>query len=236
MQSAIIEKLAQHLSAPIDTECKAVYLLCEVRKLLNRKTAPLGLLMCADWALHVDLERNPGAQKLLGEVDDLVAEYLEHGGPALRGTETMKELLFIGSFRQELQAFLASFGLPTDLCDNDKRWFEFLAAYSDVIEDGELIWNAKGQGLRWVESLVFTKGKRPVNYADLPFSIDWKINLADSRTLYASLDSNTSNGSLSWGLHLMLRPSEVITTKNVEVRMEGQVINATAGHLKVQTS
>ena len=237
MQSAIIEKLARHLSAPIDTECKAVYLLCEVRKLLNRETAPLGLLMYADWALHVNLDRNQGAKKLLRAVDDLVTEYLEHVGPALRGTETMKELLFIGSFRQELQAFLASFGLPTALCDNHERWFEFLAAYSSVIEDGELIWNAKGQGLRWVERLVFTKGKRPVNDADLPFSIDWKIDLTDSRTLYASLDSNTSNGSLSWGMHLMLSPSEVIaTTKNVEVRAEGQAINATSGNLKVQTS
>jgi hypothetical protein len=85
--------MAQHLSAPIDTECKAVYLLCEVRKLFDKKT-PLGLRMCADWALHVNLDWNPGAQKLVREVDDLVAEYLEHGdGPAGRGTE-----MFAGPF------------------------------------------------------------------------------------------------------------------------------------------
>lgn len=209
MQNAIINKIARHLSAPIDTECKVVYLLCEVRKLLDRKTAPLGLLMYADWALHGYLNRNPGAEKLLRDVDDMVAEYREHGAPtSRRGTEIQKELVFIGSFREELRAVLASFGLPTDLCDDRERWFKFVTVYASVIEDGELICKAKG--LRYVKRLVFTKGKQTINDADLPFSINWKIELLGSGTLYALLNSFTSEGSLSWGMRLSLTPPEMI--------------------------
>jgi hypothetical protein len=218
MQNAIIDKLARHLSAPIDTECKVVYLLCEVRKILDRKTAPLGLLMYADWAVHVTLDRNPGAEQLLGEVDQLVAQYLRQGSPApRRRTATEKELVFIGSFREELRAFLASFGLPTDLCDDHERWFKFVTAYAGVIEDGDLIYKAK-KGLRYVKRLIFTKGKQTTDEdADLPFIINWKIELLDSRMLYASLTSWTSGGSVSWGMRLSFTPPEMI--KEGEVMM-----------------
>jgi len=36
MTDAIVEKLRQHVSGPVDTECKVVYLLCEIRKLIPK--------------------------------------------------------------------------------------------------------------------------------------------------------------------------------------------------------
>jgi hypothetical protein len=51
-------KLNAFLADPVDSECKVVYLLCEVRKLLERVPAhqrPFALNMYCHWALHVDL-------------------------------------------------------------------------------------------------------------------------------------------------------------------------------------
>ena len=204
MRNAIIDKLARHLSAPVETECEAVYLLCEARKLFDRETPP-ALYMCANWALHVDLDssRNRGARRLLQEVDGFVAEYLELGCIPFPEPTIFKELLFIGSFRQELRAFLASLELPTDLCDEDAWWFTFVEAYAGVIEDGSLV--CQGEGFRYITKLVFTKG-RTLSDADLPFTIDWEVALVDSRTLYAELHTNTTSGNaLAWGL--TLRPA-----------------------------
>ncbi|MBI2955986.1 MAG: hypothetical protein HYY26_01605 [Acidobacteria bacterium] len=204
MRNAIIDKLARHLSTPVDTECKAVYLLCEARKLFDSETLP-ALYMCANWALHVDLDssRNRGARRLLQQVDAFVAEYLQHGYIPFPEPAIFKELLFIGSFRRELRAFLASLGLPTDLCDEHAHWFTFLEAYAGVIEDGSLV--CKGEGFRHITKLVFTKG-RTLSGADLPFTIDWEVALVRSGTLCASLHTNTTRGNaLAWGL--TLRPA-----------------------------
>jgi len=202
MRNAIVDKLARHLAAPIDTECRVVYLLCEVRKLFERDT-PAALYMCANWALHVDLDscRNRGARKLLHEVDAFVAEYLEHGQIPFPEPQVFKELLFIGAFRKELREFLASLGLGTDLCERDADWFAFIQAYAGVVEDGSL--RCEGGGFRNITQVVFTKG-RTLCGADLPFAIDWEVRLVDSRRLCASLHINRKrNKVLSWGLTLM---------------------------------
>jgi hypothetical protein len=77
MKSAIVEKLRQHLSAPVDTECKVVYLLCEIRKLLDKKTTDPKLLalrqlftlrLFCNWALHINLSQ-PTTMALLEKVD-----------------------------------------------------------------------------------------------------------------------------------------------------------------------
>ena len=206
MQNSIINKLAQHLSEPIDNECKAVYLLCEARKLFVYRKPHHALYMCANWALHVDLDssQNRGARRLLQEVDAFVAEYLELDRIPFPEPTIFKELLFIGSFRQELRAFLASFELPTELCDEDTRWFTFIETYAGVIEDGSLV--CEGEGFHHITKLVFTKG-RTLPDADLPFTIDWEITLVDSRTLCASLHTNTTSGNmLAWGLTLRPAP------------------------------
>jgi hypothetical protein len=59
MTKDIVSKLMALLSEPVDTECKVVYLLAEVRKLLERDDPNhnMGSLwMYCHWALHVDLE------------------------------------------------------------------------------------------------------------------------------------------------------------------------------------
>src|ERR1700689_191036 len=101
MKKSIVQKLARHLSAPIDTEAAAVYLLCEVRKLFDKRM-PLSVNMCANWALHVELDRNPGVKKLLKDLDDFGGEFAEQGNVPT-SPWIFQELSFVGSFRRDLR-------------------------------------------------------------------------------------------------------------------------------------
>jgi hypothetical protein len=212
MRQSIVHKLAQHLSVPVDTEPNAVYLLCELRKLFHhRNPLPLSIDMCANWALHVKLDRNPGVRKFLKDVDDFVGEVLDQGDVPLPAP-IFKELSFVGSFRQDLRECLSSEGLPTSLCDEDPLWFAFVQAYAGVIEDGELA--CDGGGFRNIQRLVFKKG-RTLTDADLPFTIDWDITLSSGELLKATFHTfPEAGGGLVWGLtlppgfvHASLRPA-----------------------------
>ena len=67
--NAIVEKLNAVIAKPIDSECKVVYVLCEVRKLLESIPAnqrPWALNMYCHWALHVDLHGEDTIRSFLG--------------------------------------------------------------------------------------------------------------------------------------------------------------------------
>ena len=77
--NAIVAKLNSLLADPIDSECKAVYLLCEVRKLLEPvppPNRPFALNMYCHWALHVDLNCKGTISSFLKQVDDYVDRHL----------------------------------------------------------------------------------------------------------------------------------------------------------------
>lgn len=60
MKDAIVEKLRSELVGQVDTEPKVVYLLCQIRKLLEKEglaNAPRDLKLFCHWALHVDLHK-----------------------------------------------------------------------------------------------------------------------------------------------------------------------------------
>jgi len=78
---------------------------------------------------------------------DIVAEH-----------RVLREFVFLESFRQQFRQFLKAYDLPTELCDEDSRWHEFLTHYAGVIEDGSLSCTAKGTSLKLVQD-CFYKGK-----------------------------------------------------------------------------
>src|SRR6266496_2490297 len=153
MTNAIVEKLRTHLVSPIDTECKVVYLLCEIRKLLEAHKHDVRwftLRLHCHWALHVDLVFPSTTLPFLRKVDTYVANTLDTASATIvvdregniincevpKLDPVFEDFGYLGTFRKELGEFLASYGLPKMLCDDDTCWSNFLAAYAGVIEDG----------------------------------------------------------------------------------------------------
>ena len=70
----IVAKLRKHFAVTIrDEPARVVYLLCEVRKLLERarpNPKPFALWMFCHWALHVDLRHSKTALEFLQHADN----------------------------------------------------------------------------------------------------------------------------------------------------------------------
>jgi hypothetical protein len=50
-----------------------------------------------------------------------------------------REFVFLDTFRSELREFLVRYDLPTQICDEDPHWHNFLTIYAEVIENGSLV-------------------------------------------------------------------------------------------------
>lgn len=193
MKDEIVGKLIPVVSEPVDSECKVVYLLCEVRKLLEKyppDPPPIALKLYCHWALHIDLT-NPGTTgPLLDRVDAFVGRALVGGLDIIADLAMCRDFLFLDTFRQQLGIMLSSFDLPTTLCDEDQCWSVFIAQYARVIQDGSLSCESRVNPLKHVRKVVFNKGQRKRADGFVPFDIVWDIVLLDGRML--SVEVNTT--------------------------------------------
>lgn len=210
MRNAIVEKLRGHLAGPIDTECEVVYLLCEVRKLLDQQQPMPGLsalhLYC-NWALHVHLSIPRTTMPLLSKIDAYISDKLRVGDTqeVLQAERDLfREFINLETFREELSQFMAAQGVPTEVCDESLRWHAFLVAYAGVIEDGSLACENEKRGkLKIVESVTFTKGPSATVDGHMPFSVRWDILLKDKRRFQVEVGSQADGELKHWRLILV---------------------------------
>src|SRR5262245_38999047 len=105
----------------MDSECKVVYLLAEIRKILedeDPQPRPLALLMHCHWALHVDLTRPGTTSDFLQRIDNFIFPYVSGQKAPQEVDEYLLSLdfIYLQSLRDELHSFLNSHGLPTSIC------------------------------------------------------------------------------------------------------------------------
>ena len=213
MTKDIVTKLNIHLSKPIESECSAVYLLAEIRKLIELEKPNLQLFalkMYCNWALHVNLDKSRTTLPFLSRIDNYVINRVAgyRGNNALSFTdehELFLEFLYLDTFRKELQSFLEYYNINHEICIDDKLWFAFLEAYGGVIEDGTLTVNSVDD-LIAVEKVIFMKGAPLPSEYHVPFTIQWEILLKDKRTLRAIVKAIT--GTKMFINHISLLPEK----------------------------
>jgi len=202
MEKSIVQKLRPMLSAAVDSECKVVYVLAESRKLLETHAIdpePFALRLYCHWALHVDLDHPKTTRAFLEQAEKYAASVLAGSQDIVQEHRMLREFVFLDTFRQQFRKFLDAYGLPTAVCDDDKRWHEFMTHYAGVIEDGSLSCSAKTQPLTLVSKVVFTKGKTVQDHYT-PFALAWTIFLVDGRKLEVEVRASAPKGNemISW--------------------------------------
>ena len=140
MVKDITEKLRKHLAGGVKTECRVVYLLAEIRKILEAEKPnprPVAVWMFCHWALHVNLTRSHTTSDFLEQIDAFTISKNITGLPEPDGTFSIadeqrltRDLLFLTNLRVQLRNFLQSHKLSTRLCDRDTSWFAFLSAFA----------------------------------------------------------------------------------------------------------
>ena len=215
MTPDILSKIGAHLKKPIKTEASVVYLLAQVRKVLERERPepkPLSLWLHCHWALHVQLTDPRTTKELLEQVDAFIMDSVSGFDGAGRlsfgaSHNLFKDLVSLNGFRSQLDYFLNKHSLPSALCTSNDRWASFISNYIKVIEDGELSTaKDKKYKLTAIEKIVFRIDDRKPRTSKHPFSMQWDIFLKDGRIYQLELDANRDLSMMSHGGNLIPAP------------------------------
>jgi hypothetical protein len=173
MTPEIIEKLNKFLNTHevFTEECETVYLMVELRKLLEREHRgdqfSLVRFYC-DWTVHTSKDRGQAAIKDLMEK---LNKCLGNGSPY--PTEDAFNFFSLSELRRELSELFRTHGLRTELCQDDRHWTRFVDVLVQVLADqpitnpirdiSSVSFVAGNIGTKTV-TVEFTDGRPPVTF------------------------------------------------------------------------
>jgi hypothetical protein len=173
MEDQIIRKIRAELESGIKSECQAVYMLVEIRKLLDRdrkNTLPYNSIrLYSDWVVHVGLE-GPQAQSIVKQAD---AFYPKLVSGTLSDVEKVDfaRIFALDIFRQELGQFLYAKQLPSF---SDEGWNSFLTCFLNVIEDCPLFCRDNGRTVTQVDEVVVVRDPQRISDGS-PQPVIWAL-------------------------------------------------------------
>ncbi|MCE5310877.1 MAG: hypothetical protein LLG20_24815 [Acidobacteriales bacterium] len=183
MRNEIVEKLRAELTRGIETEAQVVYLLVEIRKLIEHSeyvNRYLSVLFFCEWALHVKMSRQ-SAFLLLKEIDDA----LERSTSAEQMAELVGTRLSMDTFRDDLIHVLMDHNLPTEPIRTMQGWLAFLPLYLNVISDCPVL--KKSVDLKRINQLTVGIDREPPKEipqgALFAFAIQWTFRKDDEIVL-----------------------------------------------------
>lgn len=191
MTPETLRKLTAELAEPITTERQVVYILCQVRKIVDRdsnKQRWKSLKLYCDWAMHPDLTFDSRTRPFIQEIENYLLATLSPEGIGVSEAQhaAIQRLVYLDGFRDDLHTFLGEQGLPHDLTSDNTRWNDFLRQYSGVIHDGSLVYS--GSGLQLITQMTFST--LPPSSEVMPFNIKWEIQTKDGQILSLMLHPN----------------------------------------------
>ena len=182
MKDELLHKVATTLSEKIETEMQALYLLVEIRKLMDRENYVDSVIRSfSNWAVHIELkEEREGTTDLLQEFDEVIRLQVEENRGSLWPPHCSFE-----TFRRNLDIFLHIYDLPTRLVDSEKSWIQFARLYSAIVSECPIRWTASKLPLKYVQEVEL---KKPENTYDGPRTefLEWKVTLKDGTVQHQS--------------------------------------------------
>lgn len=192
MKDTILRKLSLALSSPVTTEAQAVYVLVELRKLLDRRRKEgrgpdfLNIRFCSDRAVHVQLH-GATAKQIVSDAQNLYQKsktgtFTDEEKECFRGRFTLQPV------REELRSLCEESGLPAF---TNAGWNSFLACFPAVIEDCPLSIRLPFGAIADVDEVVLTReAGTTLGVTDgKPPRIVWELKLGGNHVLWL-----TANG------------------------------------------
>jgi hypothetical protein len=176
----IITKLQNEISVGLRTEAQVVYVLAEIRKIIEQNDLEENykyLLFHCNWALHSKMDR-AAAQEVLVHFDE--AHAILRSGIELHDlpTELQREIKAISGmtkFEEELSLFLQNHQIIDLTANGPDSWPHFLQLYAGVIEDCPLVikQNNNSSGVTKV-TVHLEKAARQVSGQNY-YKISWEV-------------------------------------------------------------
>jgi len=162
MEEQILRKIRGELERGIKSECQVVYLLVEIRKLMDKSNVPRhsyeSLRLYCDWVVHVDIDRNAVAKRIVRTADDIFAKLIR-GSLADHETSVLKRVFSLDVFREELGQFLEENRMRRF---SGSEWNAFAACFLNVIEDCPLLCKGDNASGSEIDEVVVMRDVRRV--------------------------------------------------------------------------
>jgi hypothetical protein len=156
MKDQLIAKIRRELDRGITTESQVVYVLVELRKLLDRNREHAkpydSIRLYSDWVVHIRLN-GPQAQEIVKKADAFYPKLIE-GSMSEDEKADFARIFSLDTFRKELNQFLEVKELRPF---SNTEWNSFLACFLNVIEDCPLFCEAKGATVTQVDEVVVVR-------------------------------------------------------------------------------
>jgi len=153
MTPEIVRKLNNFLDAhdPFKEECEAVYLMVELRKLLDREHRrdqfSLVRFYC-DWTVHTYKDRGQAA---IMSIMEKLNQSLSNGSSY--PTEDTFTFFSLSELRKEMSDLFRTHGLRIELCQDDSHWTHFVDVFVQVLADQPIT-----NPIRSITSVSFAAG------------------------------------------------------------------------------
>jgi hypothetical protein len=202
-RNSIIRKLQQELAEDITTERQVMYILAEIRKIIEQAGELknyYALDFHCSFALHTRMDR-AGAQRILQRFDeahDLLVRKLPLP-PELR--REIEQTVKLESFRRDLKAFLNANNLPTRLFTEPDAWPTFIRHYGNIIDEGELVIKGGGANLKSIDR-VTVRLQTAARALDTPFGSELLCCL---RWISNGKDGTSGEHSVIFGIEERLK-------------------------------
>jgi hypothetical protein len=185
LKHALRSKIQRVLDRRITNEMQVVYLLVELRKLMDQEAYQDQILrMFCNWAVHTTLEkRGDGSTLILGEFDDFIAELRERKTLAAKRAH-----MSFGTFREALIRYFEHFGLSAKFADSLEGWKRFFSLYASVVSECPIVFTAAKRELKYIKRVELQRVSRGIIVKEWPV-LYWRVTFHDGTTQ-------------NWGFHL----------------------------------
>lgn len=182
MTDQILEKLNKHISNGINREADVVYLLVQIRKILERekiKEKFRSLNLYCDWMLHANITKNGTRNQILDRIEEVI-NLLENLGDKNNQDEIIKkidEAISFDKFYIDLKSFFTEKKL---IFFTDEKYIILLRLLIEILKDTPLV----AEGDRF--NFSFTSGN------DI-HSFHARIELSDKRVYRSPMTQTVTN-------------------------------------------
>lgn len=131
------------LHQPLTEECHAVYLMVEIRKLLDRTTRegtdfPLLRFYC-DWTLHTQKDKHLNhISPIINRMYDDIRKQLQLA-PWQGSVTDVIDFMYFKSLQVEMDTFFRSLGITTSLTTDDTQWLAYISLMVSILSDQPII-------------------------------------------------------------------------------------------------
>ena len=171
MKDALIRKIQHVLDRRITNEMQVVYLLVELRKLMDQEAYQDAILrMLCNWAVHTNLgKRGDGSTLILAEFDDFIAELKEQ-----KKLAADRAHMSFGTFREALTRCLEHFGLSARFAHSLEGWKRFFSLYSSIVSECPIVFTASKRELKYIKRVELQRVSRGIDVKEWPV-LEWRL-------------------------------------------------------------